>query len=132
MAERVPNRIFWIFALFWVIAAAYHLVGLFGLANDDPAWRHALFVVIDLLLAYGILKRPRYFSWLFLVFLVQQSYTHGSRFLNQWEQQGTVDWISLLVLVVLPVVFYWLRKDEKARQATAPLPVRQESPGREP
>jgi hypothetical protein len=125
MAKPVHPWLFWLFASFMGIAAAYHFVGIFGNVNDDPAWRHALFAGIDLGLAYGLLKRPRHFSWFFLAFLIQQYYTHGAKFINRWEVQATVDWISLLVLLVLPVVFFFLRKEEKARRAASPLPARQ-------
>jgi hypothetical protein len=80
MAERVPNWLFWLFASFMGIAAAYHFVGIFGNLNEDPPWRHALFVILDLGFAYGLLVRPPYFSWLFLAFLIQQYYTHGGNF----------------------------------------------------
>lgn len=127
MAEPVRDRLFWTFASFWGIAAAYHFVGIFGKVNEDPPWRHTLFVGIDLLFAYGLLKRPRYFSSLFLLLMVQQYYTHGAKLLNKWEKQARVDWASLGVLVVLPIVLVFLKKDAKAQSAAARLPVRQDS-----
>lgn len=125
MVKRESNRLFVVFASFLGVAAAYHFIGMFGKVNNDPPWRHALFVGIDLLFAYGLLRRPPYFSWLFLAFLVQQYYTHGGKLLHRWEQQRTVDWISLVVLVTLPVVFFSLRKEAKGkREAAAAIPVR--------
>ena len=128
MKRRVPDWTFRVFASFLVVAAAYHLLGIFVKINDDPPWRHALFVGVDLLFAYGLLKRPPYFSWLFLLFLGQQYFTHGGKLLRRWEQQGTVDWISLVVLVLLPVVFYFLRKDAQA-QRTPSLPSARQKQG---
>ncbi|CAN5906262.1 hypothetical protein BH24BAC1_BH24BAC1_28810 [soil metagenome] len=128
MARRLSKRLFWVFAAFWGVAAAYHFLGIFGKVNDDPPWRHALFVGIDLLFAYGLLKRPPYFTWLFFFFMVQQYVTHGSKLLDRWEQQAAVDWISLGVLLALPIVFAFLLKEAKANKAAA-IPVRQEPTG---
>lgn len=116
MAERARKGLFRIFATLWGIAAIYHLIGIFYKVNDAPPWRHAVFVCMDLFFAYGLLKRPKYFVFLFFVFLVQQYYTHGSRLLNMWIEEVKVDWISLLVLVVLPIAFVYLITDARAKR----------------
>jgi hypothetical protein len=98
------------------IAAGYHFIGLFYPVNSAPQWRHALFVVIDSLCAYGLIKRPKYFIYFFFLFLAQQFYTHGGRLLSQWNDHHTIDWISILVLLFMPTVFIQLIIERKNRE----------------
>jgi hypothetical protein len=106
MAERERKGVLNVFAGFLGLAATYHFVGLFVKVNEASPWRHAAFVGIDLFFAYGLLRRPKYFVFLFLAFLVQQYYSHGARLINGWVEKEKVDGISLLVLVILPIVFF--------------------------
>ena len=69
------------------------------------------FVGINLLCIYGILKRPVWFIYFFTVLFVQQVYGHGSDIAQQWLKYKTIDWISLLVLLFLPLIFVSLIVD---------------------
>jgi hypothetical protein len=115
------DRLFRLFAAFWGIAALYHFVGTFLPINQDPVWRHALFTGINLLFGYGLLKRPRYFTSAFLIFMVQQFGSHGNKILARWQQEGRLDLISLLVLLILPLVYYFLWKERKIKKSASPL-----------
>ncbi len=96
---------FRIFALFFIAAAVYHFAGLFYPVNSAPVWRHGLFVVINLLFAWGMLKRPAWFIYVFFVLLLQQLYGHGSALLNHWHQTQHLAWIDLAVVIATPVMF---------------------------
>lgn len=115
MSEYRP-LLFRIASLLAFIAAAYHFIGLFYPVNSAPLWRHLLFIFIDSLCAYGLMKRPNYFVYFFFLFLVQQFYTHGGRLLNQWNDHHTIDWISILVLLFMPTVFVNLILELKQRR----------------
>ena len=107
------ERIFQVFALFFLITAVYHFAGLFYPVNDSPKWRHALFIAINLFCAYGILKRPAWFVYLFFVLLLQQLYSHGSSMVNSWVATGSYknSLIDLLVVVTTPLIFMLLVYD---------------------
>jgi hypothetical protein len=92
------RALFRLFALFSLGAAAYHAVGLSHPVNDQPLWRHALFIGIDLSCTYGFLKRPRWFVWFFGALAVQQWYGHGRSLLRRFAE-GHIPWIDIGVLL---------------------------------
>ena len=106
------NTLFVVFAIFFIIPAIYHLVAVFYQLNTSPIWRNLLFVGINLFGAYGVLKRPAYFLYFFAALLLQQFYSHGSDLIDMWDLQHKIDWISLSVLVVMPVIFVFLILDK--------------------
>jgi hypothetical protein len=112
------NKIFIVFAVFFAVSAIYHLVALFFKINTSPLWRNLLFIVINLLVAYGLLKRPPYFIYLFILLMIQQFYSHGSDLVNLWNQQHKLDWMSLLVFIILPVIFVFLLLDKLGKLGT--------------
>jgi hypothetical protein len=67
-------------------------------------WRHGLFVAIDSLFAALLLLRPRWLVFPFSVLTIYSLYSHGSHASTWWHIEGRVDWLSLGVVVVLPVM----------------------------
>jgi uncharacterized membrane protein YphA (DoxX/SURF4 family) len=76
--------------------------------------------VINLLVAYGLLKRPSYFLYLFILLMIQQFYSHGSDLVNLWNIQHKIDWMSLLVIVIFPVILIFLILDKRGKLKTLP------------
>jgi len=107
------KKLFIFFSLFFIAFAVYHAIGIFWPIDTSPWWRHLIFFALSIFGIYGILVRPKYFVYLFGVLLVQQFYSHGSDFIAMWCEQHKIDWISLLVLIVLPIVFVFLILDAK-------------------
>ena len=114
-SANARNKLFKFFAIVLLLAAIYHLAGVFFSINDSPAWRHALFVIIDLYCVYAILKRPPYIRWLALVFFLQQSYTHGSYMIKLWHDEKQIHWISLFILLCFPLGLICLFEDYNAK-----------------
>ena len=117
--QKIPmsdyrTRLFKIASLLSLLAAVYHLVGIFYPINSSPAWRHLLFVCVALFCSYGLTKRPKYFVYFFFLLVVQQFYSHGGSLINQWIQYHTIDWISLVLLLFLPVIFFNLILESKS------------------
>lgn len=104
--------IFIVFAVFFILSAVYHLVAVFARVNDSPVWRNLLFTGINLFVAWCLLKRPPWFIYLFAVLLIQQIYSHGSDFLTLWNAQHKIDWMSLGVVLIMPVIFVFLLLDK--------------------
>lgn len=91
----------WLFRLFALsssAAACYHFAGLFIALNGSPLWRHALFIAIDAGCAFGFLKRPTWFTWLFCALAAQQCVSHGSAFLMDWSNDHRISWLDGLVV----------------------------------
>jgi len=114
------ERIFQLFAFFFLITAVYHFAGLFYPVNDAPKWRHALFVGINLLCIYGMLKRPKWFMYFFFVLLVQQLNGHGASLMDYWNKNHSISWIDLSVVLTAPLMFLMLAYDwqDKRRRIT--------------
>ncbi len=105
------KKIFILLEIALAIAAVYHLSGLFYRVNDSSVLRHAAFAGIDLFCVYGFLKRPKYFILFFTVFTLQQYFSHGPYLINTWISHGEVHWISLFVLILLPLGWISLIRD---------------------
>lgn len=98
-----------------LVIAIYHLVGIFYQLDQSPPWRHAVFVIICLFCYYSFVKRPKYFVYFFLALTAQQFYSHGGYFISQWFHYNKVDWISLLLLVLFPIILINLIFDLKSK-----------------
>ncbi len=103
-------------------AALYHLLCLV-LPAQTASWsvgsspaRHALFVLVNCGLAFGVVKRPRGFLWLFTALCLQQLLSHGTDLARSLRQPGHFDTMSALVLVALPVawVLLWRARHERS------------------
>ena len=115
--------------LFRVFALAFAGAGLFHgacLVKPDlappvpPAW-HALFVLVNLTLAFGVVRfRTRAFVVGFALYMVQQYVEHGPRLIDIWREQQRIDWTSVAPLLFVPVVLVclWLNLRARARDAT--------------
>jgi hypothetical protein len=113
-----PRPVFVAFAAGFVVAAGFHVVALAapGVDIPTPAWRHALFVAINLGAAAGMIFRPRGFALAFAVLTAQQLYSHG-RTLVSALAEGRVDWPSVAVLVAMPVALVLLARERQSRHS---------------
>ena len=108
MSKKVVNIIFLVFAILSLLALLYHLRGIFYPNELTPVWRHALFVFINFICIYGFLKRPKWFTWFVGLLSLQQCYSHGSYAIKLWENEHTIHWISIGVIILLPVALLLL------------------------
>lgn len=114
-SHRAREILFKLLAAGALCAALYHAVGLFYPINEAPVWRHALFVVINVVAAVCFIKRPACFLPIFALLMVQQFYSHGTFLFNTWQQTHSIDWPSVLVLVFMPLALWalWIDYREK-------------------
>jgi hypothetical protein len=100
-------------ALF-VITAGFHVAAIVspGLAPDSPPLRHAVFVLVNLFVAVGLLwRRPRSafaFALVFSLLTLQQIESHGLALVSAFRDEGRIDWMSIGVLLVMPLTAYAL------------------------
>lgn len=109
----------WLFriaAFLSIGVSIYHSAGIFYPVDSSPPWRHAVFVVVSLFCCYGLVKRPGYFIYFFFVLLAQQFYSHGSYLIRQWYDLHKIHWISVVLLLILPVIFYSLVVDKRNKK----------------
>jgi hypothetical protein len=81
-----------------------------------PAWRHVLFIGIDLTLAWLFLRRPMWLPWAFAVLTFQILNGHGRAAWAMWAEQRHIDWISVLASVLAPIVLVVLLRDWRDRR----------------
>jgi hypothetical protein len=113
MDKPIRNIVFILFAFFGIFSFIYHSIGIFYPVNTSPVWRHIVFMVISFICIYGLLKRPRWFAWFFFVLLLQQLYSHGGDIAWHWKHRHHIDWISVAVVTIMPVVFLLLVADQR-------------------
>ncbi len=113
---KTRKILFNVFGVIFLSAAAFHFVGLFYKINDAPLWRHAIFIGIDIFCAYGILKRPKYFVYFMLLFLIQQYFSHGYYLVKIWQEKKQIHWISIFDILLLPIVLICLVEDYRVRR----------------
>jgi hypothetical protein len=96
-------------------AAVFHALSATGVVPGDgsPAWRHALFVVVDVAGAWALWLRPRWLLWPLALLTVQQFTSHGSRIVRWWQADRAVDWISIVLLAALSVAVVLLWQERR-------------------
>jgi hypothetical protein len=115
------NLVLRIAALGALVAAAIHAAALTVPAvaalypATYPAWRHALFVAIDLTLAVLFLRRPRWFVWVYAVVTAQVLAGHGRAAWTSWQSGGHVQLLDVLAIVAVPIGLVLLVIDRRAR-----------------
>lgn len=105
---------FVLFALLAFAAALYHIYGAIKPFDSTSAWRHILFIGINIICMYGLLKRPVWFVLLFGILTLQQLYSHGLHFITLLKK-GEFIWIDFCVLLLLPLIFVLLLIDKKSK-----------------
>jgi hypothetical protein len=107
--------IFRIYACLCILVGLFHLIGIFYPINSTPVWRHALFVGINLFCAYGFVKRPRFFVYLFFLLALQQFYSHGGEAITIWSQQHLISSVDFAVVLFMLFAFVLLVVDKQER-----------------
>jgi hypothetical protein len=120
--ERARALIRRVFAVGFGAAALFHAAALAwpNVAEPSPAWRHALFVVINAAVALGFLFRPPGFALLFALLTAQQLWGHGTHALEVWRREHRVDWASVVVLLGMPLAVMLLLRDARGTRSMPP------------
>jgi len=94
-------------ALGFLGGAASHVARGLAAAPDDPSSpaRHALFVVIDVLAAAGMLWRPRWLVVPFALLFAHQLTTHGAQTASALRAGEAPLLVDALVSLFMPAVF---------------------------
>jgi hypothetical protein len=106
---------FRVLAAAFVCAAAYHVFAIVG-GDTDARARHATFALIDLFVGVLMIRRPPGFAIAFALLCGQQLASHGADLVRSLRGER-VDWISLVVVVAMPLVLVLLLVDARSRRA---------------
>lgn len=94
----------------FAVASVRHLLAcLHVVTDDDPTWRHAVFVVFNAVVAacFALGVRSRAFALGMTALAAQQLVSHGGLALRTWRDEGRVDVASVVVVVAMPFAV-WL------------------------
>jgi hypothetical protein len=119
MNSKTRKMVFMVFAALAFAAMLYHTIGAVQPFDATPVWRHTLFIGINTICIFGLLKRPKWFVWFWGILTIQQLYSHGSHFINLL-QQHKFNFIDAGVVLLMPIIFILLLKDKKS---TIPSPT---------
>ena len=119
MHESLRSRLFQIFAVAFAAAGLFHAAAFIHpeIAEPVPRYWHALFVFVNAGLVAGVLKRPRWFPFVYALYTLQQWVEHGVRGIDVWQSEHRLDWASVVSVLFVPIVLALLIVD--ARQARA-------------
>jgi hypothetical protein len=105
----------------FVFTACFHAAAVIRneVEPEAPAWRHLLFLGINLACVLGLLVRPLVFIPAFAALTAQQLWSHGGHAWRMHVEQGAVDFPSLAVLAVMPTTLVLLVLDALRRRRGA-------------
>lgn len=114
----------WALAITFASGAVFHFVAVVfpTVAGTSSVTRHGAFVLINVLFGVGFALRWRYLLFPALVLAAQQTWSHGSDFLEA-RARGEWDVMSLGVLAMLPIMlvvawaFWRASADVRTRRA---------------
>jgi len=113
MSSKVRHTLFKVFAVLAFAVMLYHTICAVQPFDATPAWRHTLFIGINTICIYGLLKRPKWFVWFFGLLTIQQLYSHGSHFIQVFRE-NKINPIDAAVLLLMPLIFILLLQDRKS------------------
>jgi hypothetical protein len=113
MSKKVIQILFIVFAVLGFAVLIYHIVGAIKPFDATPAWRHSVFIGINIICFYGLLKRPAWFLWFWGILTLQQLYSHGSHFVRLLSE-NKFTWIDFFVLLLMPLGFILLLIDKRS------------------
>lgn len=114
MSKKAIPVMFAVFALLAFAAMLYHVYGATKSFDDTPSWHHSLFIGINIICIYGLLKRPVWFAWFWGLLTIQQLYSHGSHFVRLLSENKFTG-IDFGVLLLMPLIFILLLKYKKIK-----------------
>ena len=116
---------FGVCSLVAVAAALFHFAALLSPAinrieyeSTYPAWRHVLFIGIDLSLAVLFVRRPRWLVWPYAILTIQVLNGHGRGAWVLWVEHGQTDWISIAASLAAPLILLLLFIDRRWQGAS--------------
>lgn len=87
----------------FLLAALYHLALLLqaNSRDQDSPIRHAVFIGLNVAVAIGFYRRPRFFFWAFVPLGLQQLHGHGRALVTAFAREHRMDWRSVVVLAIV-------------------------------
>ncbi len=112
--KKRPVKIFYFYAFMAAVVGLYYVNRHFFLSQLESGFRNLAFVGICTICVFGLIKRPKWFLYFFGVLMLQQLYSHGSQLFTQWHLLHTINYINLCIVVMMPVIFVSLIRNQHA------------------
>lgn len=103
---------FFICKMITIVCGLYNANKYFFPVDGNATW-HLVFIGITVIVFYGLWKRPIWFLYFFGALVIQQWYSHGSYLMQLWQMKHIVDWKSIAVISLMPVIFIALIKEKE-------------------
>jgi hypothetical protein len=87
-----------------------------------PLWRHALFITINVSVAWLFLKRSQWVIWLVALMTLQIYNGHGRYAWMVWSRESRIAWIDLLTVIgatMLLLLLLAVRKEPRSLNTRA-------------
>ena len=121
MTKQTFNIIFIVFAVLVFCALINHVLEIIYPDKQKHAiitlifgFRHILFIIINGICIYGIIKRPTWFTWFAGLLTLQQWYSNGSYAIEFWKKTQQVHWISIGLIILFPLLVFFLILEKKS------------------
>ena len=102
------------FAIGLALAAGYHVIAIMN--GSGSLGRHALFVLVNLVFAFGFWRPFRGFVVLVALLAVQQLVSHGQTLWRVHATEQRIDWPSVIVLIAMPLAVALVVADARSRR----------------
>jgi hypothetical protein len=95
-----------VWSLPFLLGSLYHVITIVapGFGEPSPNWRHALFVLVGLVMTALAFKRRKAFKAFLLILSIQQIYSHGSYLIEVWKLEHRIDYWSVITLAGFPLM----------------------------
>jgi hypothetical protein len=106
---------FYFAAVLSACAAIYHAIGICHPTDHSPAWRHFVFCCISVAGVWAMIKRPYWLVYLLVILTLQQWYSHGTYLVTRYNNEHSIHWLSVMVIIIMPVITYAVWKDRQGK-----------------
>ena len=121
MTKKTFDIIFIVFAVLVFCALINHVLQIIYPDKQNHAvitlifsFQHMLFIIINGICIYGILKRPDWFIWFAGLLTFQQWYSNGSYAITAWNKTQQVHWLSIGLIILFPLLVFFLILEKKS------------------
>ena len=105
---RVGAAAFLSAAMYHVAAVLIPSFGTYAYPYGYPLWRHALFIAINVSVAWLFLRRSRWVIWLVALMTLQIYNGHGRYAWMTWSRESRIAWVDLLTVIGATVLLLLL------------------------
>ena len=103
-----------LFAIFFVICVAVHVLGLFKQITNEPTWSHIVHTISYCVCLYTLFVSIKYRLWVYIVAASYPFVFHVNCAWHSYVDYNKFNAICILVIIMMPLaaVFIWNMEQE--------------------